>query len=152
MVFHRSLSDSNSPYVFKSLQDVLAECNNSVVLMVPIFPRISCSFSFFPTFRKSSKCINYEKKKRSLARFKYLAIFLHSFIFTLWSAVTAKSTKWQVLYFLLINTRFDFSAGIWKSICISKSLRILQDRFYFMHISFRSIVHPIVSCLLLFLC
>ena len=37
-------------------------------------------------------------------RSKYLSIFSHSFIFTLWSNGTAKPTGWQVLFFLIINT------------------------------------------------
>ena len=41
----------------------------------------------------------------SLARSKYFSSSLPSFSFTLWSAGTAKSTRWQVLFFLSIKTR-----------------------------------------------
>ena len=40
----------------------------------------------------------------SLTRSRYLSWFLLSFIFTLWSARMAKSTRWQIIFFLLIKT------------------------------------------------
>ena len=45
----------------------------------------------------------------SLARSRYLSLFSHSFIFTLWSAGTAKSTILQIFFFLLIIIR----SGLW---------------------------------------
>ena len=56
----------------------------------------------------------------SLVRSKNLYIFSPSFIFTLWSAGTAKSSKWQVLFFILINTRSGFLTGIGSPAFLSK--------------------------------
>ena len=64
--------------------------------------------------------------KSILARSKYFFISL-SFIFILWSAGTAKSTRWQVLsfffFFFFINTRYNLLSGKRWSVCISKSQR-----------------------------
>ena len=75
----------------------------------------------------------------SLAKSKYLLIFSLSFIFTQWSVGTVKSTKRQVLLyffksicsfiFLSINFRPVLLTGIGRSICISKSQRILYISF-----------------------
>ena len=45
----------------------------------------------------------------------------------------AKSTRQQILFFLLINIRFGLLAGIRWSVCISKSQRILWVSFSRMH-------------------
>ena len=68
----------------------------------------------------------------SLAKSRYLSLFLLSFNFTLWSAETAKSTIFQVLFFLflLIIIRSCNLAEIWWSVCISKSQRNLWVSFY----------------------
>ena len=60
----------------------------------------------------------------SLARFRYLSSFSSSFTISLWSAGTVKSTKWHVLFFLLIKTKPDLLAWIEWYICISKSKKI----------------------------
>ena len=60
----------------------------------------------------------------SLARSKCLFIFTFSLIFNLWFAGPVKSTKRQILFFLLIITRC-LLAGIRLSVSVSKSLRIL---------------------------
>ena len=76
-----------------------------------------------------------------LARSCYL-FFLCSFIFTLWFTEMAKSTWFQVLFFLLINTKSGLLAEIWWSFHISKSHRILcilfsrtDSGFYIYHLS-----------------
>ena len=66
----------------------------------------------------------------SQARSKSLSIFLLSFIFNQWFTGTAKSTRWQILFFfLLIDTRTGLLARIGGSICISKSQKILSFSF-----------------------
>ena len=62
----------------------------------------------------------------SLARSRYLSMFLFAFFnFTLWSTGAAKSTIQQVLFFLLIISRFGHLAQNRWSVCISKSQRSL---------------------------
>ena len=62
----------------------------------------------------------------SLARSRYLSLFLHSFSFILWFAGTAKSTiLWILFFFLLIIIRSGLRAEIRWSVCISKSHRSL---------------------------
>ena len=61
----------------------------------------------------------------SLARSRYLSFFLFSFNYILWSTGTAKSTILQVLFFLLIITRFGRLAVIRWSVSMSKSYRSL---------------------------
>ena len=66
----------------------------------------------------------------SLAKSRYLSRFLHSFVFPQWSTGMAKSAIWQVLFFLLINTRSGILAWFEWSISISMSQRILCILFY----------------------
>ena len=47
MIFHRSLSDSKSPKVSKTLFSILADLNNAVIWMVSTHPLISKSSSHF---------------------------------------------------------------------------------------------------------
>ena len=47
MVFHRSLNESNSPQVSRTLLRVLADFDNTVVWMFPILPLISSTASSF---------------------------------------------------------------------------------------------------------
>ena len=60
----------------------------------------------------------------SQARSMYLFIFLLPFIFSVWSAVTSNSSKWQVLIFLLIINRSDLLTEIWWPVFITKFQRI----------------------------
>ena len=101
--------------------------------MVSILPLISCSSISFskPLWTVPSSLstivINFmfmfQSFFSSLARFKYLYIFSLSFIFTLWSAETAKYTWLPVLIFLLINTFFlsGLLIGVRWSVYIVKS-------------------------------
>ena len=50
-------------------------------------------------------------KEYSLARFRYFLSFLISFIWTLWSDITGKSTSWYVRFFLLVTTKTWFGFG-----------------------------------------
>ena len=63
----------------------------------------------------------------SLARSRYLSLFLLSFSFTPWSAGTAKSTIRQVHFFCCLSLRL---AEIRWSVCISKYQRILYTAFF----------------------
>ena len=156
MVFHRSLSDSKSPQVAKTLLSILTNLKTVVVWRITPRPLISKSSSPFHnpsvtaprapitigiivTFMSHS-FFNY------LVRSWYLSFFSFSFNFTLWSAGTAKITILQVLflylfiYFLLIIIRSGRLAEIRWSVCMSKLHRslyfILHDRFWVVHIPF----------------
>ena len=108
MVSHGSLNNK-SPQVFWTRLNILSDLNNVVVWMVSNRPII---------FKSSSPCTNllvtvpgalitigiivtfiFHSFFNSLVRLRYLALFSHSFNFTLWSAGTAKSTIRQVLFF-----------------------------------------------------
>ena len=112
MVFHWSLSDSESPQVSRTLLSILAVLNNVVVWMVSTRPLISKSSSPFSnplvTVSKALVTIGmivtcmFHSLFNSLAKSRYLYFFSHSFSFIQWSAGTAKSTIFQVLFFLLI--------------------------------------------------
>ena len=68
----------------------------------------------------------------SLARSIYTLTYSLSFIFTLWSARTAKFTRGQVFFFfffLLINIGSDLLTGIGQFVCIWESNRILWNSF-----------------------
>ncbi len=100
--FHRSLSDSKSPQVSRTLLSILAVLNNVVVWMVSTRPPTSKSSSPFsnPLVTVPSAPITIgiivtcmlHSFFNSLARSRYLSFFSHSFSFILWSAGTAKST------------------------------------------------------------
>ena len=111
MVFHWSLSDSESPQISKTLLSILADLNNAVAWKVFTHPVIS---------KSSIPCTNplvtvtrapittgiiitsmFHSFFNSLARSRYLFLFLRSFNFTLWLAGTAKSTILQVLFFFV---------------------------------------------------
>ena len=102
------LKDSKSPQISCIIHGILADLNTAVVRMISIRPLIS---------KSSSSCTNHFWLHRvhrlgitiafmfhsfhsSLARSRYLSLFLLSFSFTLWSAGTAKFTIRQVLFFI----------------------------------------------------
>ena len=62
----------------------------------------------------------------SLVMSKYFFIFLLSFILTLFSCF---SSVFSLLFFLLINCRSDRLAGIKRSVCYSKSQKVLRISF-----------------------
>ena len=112
MVFHCSLSDSETPQVSRTLFSILAVLNYAVVWMVTTRPPTSNSYSPFNsplvtvpyapitigiivTFMFHSFFLN------SPAKSRYLSFFSLSFSFILWLAVTAKSTILQILFFFL---------------------------------------------------
>ena len=109
MIFHRSLSDSKSPQVSRTLLSIQAVLNNAVVWMVSNRPPTSKSSSPFNnlsvTVQKAPITIGiivtfmFHSFFNSLARSRYLSFFSYSFSFILWSAGTAKSTNLQILFF-----------------------------------------------------
>ena len=111
MVFHRSLSDSKSPQVSRTLLSILAVLNNAVVWMVSTRPPTSKSSSPFSnpfvTVPNAPITIGiivtsmFRSFFNSLARSRYLSFFSHSFSFILWSAGTTKSTMLKVLFFFV---------------------------------------------------
>ena len=112
MVFHRSLSDSKSPQVSRTILSILAVLNNAVVWMVSTRPPTSKSSSPFSnplvtvpnapvTIGINFTCM-FHSFSSSLARSRYLSFFSISFCFILWSAGTAKSTILQVLFFFCL--------------------------------------------------
>ena len=94
--------------VSSGLQDSSKYSNNVLVWMILILSLISNSFSLFfkllgtipraPTTNSITVTLMFHSIFSSLARSKYLFIFLLSFIFPLWSARMAKSAWWQVLF------------------------------------------------------
>ena len=115
MVFYWSLSDSKSLQISRTLLSILAKLNNDVVCKDLILPLISTFSIFFPqVFVKCFKHTNWYHHHchvshhffSSLARSKYLSVFSCSFIFTQWSTQTAESTRWQVLFLMLLKSWF----------------------------------------------
>ena len=139
MVFHRSLGDSKSPQVSKTLLSILPVLNNAVVWMVSSCPLTSKSSSPFsnPLVTVPNAPITiciivtcmFHSFFNSLARSRYLSFFSHSFSFILWSAGTAMSTILQVLFFLLIIIKSGHLAEMRLSVCMSKSQRSLCVSF-----------------------
>ena len=139
LVFHRNLSDNKSSQVCRTFLSVLTDLKNAVVwsfwqlfqtrtnICYHRHPHVP-QFFFFFGFLLCFVLFFF----RSLARSKYFVYFSLSFIFTLWSAGTSKSTRWQFLIFFLIylfilwiNIRSSLVALIRWPVCITKSLGIL---------------------------
>ena len=177
MVFHWNLSDSKSPQVSRTLLSILAILSNAVVWMVSIHPFISKSSSAFinplvtvprtPIIIGINATFRFHSFFSSLVRSRYLFFFSLSFNFTLWSARTAKSKIFQVLFFLLIIIRSgdlaEFKWSVWmsksqRSLCMSFSRTNVKLCIYhlfvwsnlnFLH-NFKWITLPTQSCLVLY--
>ena len=131
MVFLWRLSDSKSPQVSRTLLIILAALNNSVVWMVLIRPPISKIFGLLfkplrtvPSSRITivfTVTIVFHSFLISLARSKYLSLFLLSLIFTLWSAWTATFSRQQFFCLLWIIARSSLLTGIRLSILSQNS-------------------------------
>ena len=137
----RTYNERNS---LSSLLSILAVLNNVVVWMGSTRPPISKSSSSFSNplvtvpnapiaigiivpFMFHSLFVFFN----SLARFRYLSFFSHSFSFILWSPGTAKWTILQFLFFLLSIIRSGLLDEIRWSVYISKchkSLSVLFSR------------------------
>ena len=137
MVFHWGLSDSKPPQVTRILLSILVDINNAGVWTVSTLPVISktsspCTKVTVPRAPITIGIIVTFMSHRffnSQARSKYLTLFLHSFNFTLRSAVISKFTILQILSFLLITIRSGCLAEIMWSVYISKSQRCLCVSF-----------------------
>ena len=109
MDFYRSLNDSKSPQVSRTLLSILTVLNNAVDWMVPTRPPTSKSSSPFNnplvTVWKAPITIAiivvfmFHSFFNSLTRSRYLSLFSHSFSFIQWSAGIAKLTILQILFF-----------------------------------------------------
>ena len=101
---------STRPFISKSSCPFI----NPLVIVprAPITISINVTFMFHSFFS-------------TLARSRYLSLFLFSFNFTLWSARTVKSTILQVLFFLLIIIRSSCLVEIKWSVWMSKSQSII---------------------------
>ena len=132
MVFHWSLSDSNSLQVSRTLLSILVVLENVVVWMVSTRLLTSKSSNPFnnPLVTASKAPITivtfmFHSFFNSLARSRYLSFFSHYFSFILWSPGTAKSTILQVLFCLLISIKSGLLTEIRLSVCMLKSHRSL---------------------------
>ena len=132
MVFHWSLSDSESPQVSRTQLRILAVFNNPVVWMVSTRPPTPNSSNPFcnPLFTLLNApitidvivtCMFHSFFFNSLSRSRNLSTISHSFSFILCSAGTAKSSILQVLFLLLIIIKSGFLAEIRWSMCMPKS-------------------------------
>ena len=153
MVIHRSLSDSKSPQVSRTLLGILADLKSAAVRMVSTCPLIfkSSSPSANPLVTLSMApitigiIVNYMFLGffNSLARSRYLSFFSLSFKFTLWSAGTAKSTIRKVLFFffflliiMICSPGRDKAIRLYLKIPEEFVRLILQDRFWVVYIPF----------------
>ncbi len=105
MVFHRSVSDSKSPQVSRTILRILAVLRNAVIWIVSTNPNWYNRHFHVPQFFQFSS-------KVEVLILRYI----------LWSTGTAKSTILQILFFfLLIIIRSGLLAGIRWSVCMSQS-------------------------------
>ena len=99
--------------------------NNTLVLMVstrPLISKSSCCFTNLLVAVSSTSIYSFS----SLARFSNLSLFSFSFMFTQLSAGTAKFKIQRILFLFFVDYhRTWFSRLIRRSVCISKSQRIL---------------------------
>ena len=95
MIFHWSLSDSKSPLISRTLQTILTDYNNPIILC-ELFKVYLLQLVLLP-FRVRLFILSF------LIISLYLSLFPLSFNFTLWSAWTTKSTFLQVIFFFTIT-------------------------------------------------
>ena len=113
MFFHRSLSDSKSPQVSRTLLSILAVLNNAVVWMVSICPSTFESSSPFNnplvTLPKAPITIGtivtftFHSFFNSLARSRYLSFFSHSFSSILWSLGQQSRQFCKFSFFVVVD-------------------------------------------------
>ena len=122
MVFHWSLSNSKSPQVSRTRLRILAVLSKAVVWIVSTRPPTSKSswpfnnhFVIVPNAPITIGIIvtfMFHSFFNSLGRSSYLSFFSHSFRFILWSAMTAKSTILQILFFCWLLWGLVFWQGL----------------------------------------
>ena len=130
MGFHWSLSNSKSPQVSRTLLSILSSLDDVVAWMVSTRPLISKSSSSstnpFVTVQRTPITIGitvilmFHSFFLSLARSRYL-LLVTFLVFTLWSARTAKSTIWQLLFFF---GWISLSLVIWSRLLLLKLLSL----------------------------
>ena len=177
MVFHWSLGLLKSSQVSRTCFRILAVLSNAVIWIISTRPPTSKSSRPFnnplvivtkaPITIVTIVTFMFHIFFNSLARSRYLSFFTHSFRSILWSAGTAKSTIFQILFSLLIIVRSGLLARIRWSVCMLKSHRslcvsfswtgagmfiyhlLVRSNVNFLHIS-QQITLPIQSCLALY--
>ena len=137
MVFHWSLSDRNSSKVCRTLLSILAVLNNAVVWMVSTRPPTSKSSrpvnNPLVTVPKAPNIIGiivtfmFHSIFNSLARSRYLSFFSHFFSYILWSAGTAKSKIFKILFFCWLFSGLVFWPRL-GHLCVLLLLLILLHR------------------------
>ena len=138
LVLHRSLSVSVSPQVSRTFLSILADLRNTVVWMVSARPPISSSFS--PVGGTSrvhqlqliSPLLSYSITFLFSGKVQVLvcAFVFFFLIFTLWSAVTIKSTISKVLFFCKWSLGLVFWSRLGDLLASQKSQRILVVSFF----------------------
>ena len=135
MFFYWSLSDRKSPQVSRTRLRILAVLSNAVVWIVSTRPPTSKSSRPFnnplvivpsaPITIGTIVTFMFHSFFNSLARSRYLSFFSLSFRYIMWSAGTAKSTIFQILFFLLIIMWSGLLVGIrWSPISKVKANKL----------------------------
>ena len=182
MVFHCNFSDSKSPKVSRTCLKILAVLSNAILWRVSTHPPTSKSSRPFnnplvimpkaPITIGTIVAFMFYSFFNSLARSRYLSLFLH--YFQIYSVVCRDSKGDNFansLFFLLIIIRSGLLAGVSWSVCMLKSHRSLCASFSmigavlciyhllvwsninFLHISkVNHLADPVVSRLILLLC
>ena len=102
----------------------------SLISWDPVFcPRFLVTVPRIPTANDITTIFIFLILFNTQAKSTYLLIFSLSFIDTLLSTGTTKSTWWQVLFFLLIKTRCVIQVKIGWSICISIPREFYASQF-----------------------
>ena len=121
-----SLSDSQSSNIFTVFLSIQTNFSCNVVRMLSIPPFISCWCRLFSgsykLFQKLQLILISLSQYSST--FLYMSSFWRTFSFTLWSAGIAKFSSWQVIFLLLILTRFSFLVWIRWSVVIGNFTRL----------------------------
>ena len=105
---------------------------------------------------------------RDLCLYAFFNMTYIAFIFILWSAVIVKSSSWQVIFFLSINTKFcqslgssdpfishspeEFYASYFLGHILVCSYKICQCSQSFAQFPVDHFSHPVVSSLVFYLC
>ena len=152
MVFHRSLSDSKSPQVFRTPLSNLAVLNHAAIWMLSTSPPTSNSSSPFNnplvTVPKALITIGIivtmpHSFFHSLASSRYLSFFFFTNL-QLYSVISRESkvdnfANSLFFFFFLIIIKSGLLAEIRWSVCMSKSHRSLCVSFYYYYCYYYSL-------------